>query len=155
MTTSSLADFAKSKSKLKSAAIKLDINTLEKLTASLSDILKSVKSGAAAKLEKERQSKIKKISQLMAASGLSIKDFKASGVTGAKSGKKIDKKIATKKTGAKRPKVLAKYRLVINGVEHQWSGRGRTPLVFSAHFAAGNSRESVEIQSGSWFNKFG
>jgi hypothetical protein len=27
--------------------------------------------------------------------------------------------------------------------------------VFSAHFAAGNSRESVEIQSGSWFNKFG
>ena len=149
MTAPSLTDFAKSKSKLKSAAIKLDINTLEKLIASLSDILKSVKSGAAAKLEKERRSKIKKISQLMAASGLTVNDFKASGVTGAKSGKKIDKKIATKKTGAKRPKVLAKYRLVVNGVEHKWSGRGRTPLVFSAHFAAGNSRESVEIQSGS------
>ena len=109
MTASSLTDFAKSKSKLKSAAIKLDINTLEKLIASLSDILKSVKSGAAAKLEKERRSNIKKISQLMAASGLTVNDFKASGVTGAKSGKKIDKKIATKKTGAKRPKVLPKY----------------------------------------------
>ena len=145
MTASSLTDLAKSKSKLKSAAKNLDTKTLEKLIASLSDILKSVKSGAAAKLEKERRSKIKKISQLMAASGLSINDLKASGVTGAKSGKKI----ATKKTGAKRPKVLAKYRLVINGVEHKWSGRGRTPLVFSAHFAAGNSRESVEIQSGS------
>ena len=149
MTASSLTDLAKSKSKLKSAAIKLDINSLEKLIASLSDILKSVKSGTAAKAEKKRLSKIKKISQLMAASGLSVDDFKASGVAGAKSGKKIDRKIATKKAGAKRPKVLAKYRLVINGAEHLWSGRGRTPLVFSAHFAAGNSRESVVIQSGS------
>ena len=52
MTASSLTDLAKSKSKLKSAAKNLDINTLEKLIASLSDILKSVKSGAAAKLEK-------------------------------------------------------------------------------------------------------
>ncbi len=38
----------------------------------------------------------------MAASGLSVDDFKAPGVAGAKSGKKI----AAKKTGAKRPKVL-------------------------------------------------
>jgi DNA-binding protein H-NS len=143
--TPSLEDFAKSKSKLKSAANKLDLNSLEKLVASLSDILKSVKSGTAAKAEKKRLSKIKKISQLMAASGLSVDDFKAPGVAGVKSGKKI----AAKKTGAKRPKVLPKYRLVIDGAEHLWSGRGRTPLVFSAHFAAGNSRESVEIQSGS------
>lgn len=99
MTASSLTDLAKSKSKLKSAAKNLDINTLEKLIASLSDILKSVKSGAAAKLEKERRSKIKKISQLMAASGLSINDLKSSGVTGAKSGKKI----TTKKNRSKAP----------------------------------------------------
>ena len=54
--TPSLEDFAKSKSKLKSAANKLDLNSLEKLVASLSDILKSVKSGTAAKAEKKRLS---------------------------------------------------------------------------------------------------
>ena len=105
--TPSLEDFAKSKSKLKSAANKLDLNSLEKLVASLSDILKSVKSDTVAKAEKKRLSKIKKISQLMAASGLSVDDFKAPGVAGVKSGKKIAaKKTAPAATSLMNPILL-------------------------------------------------
>lgn len=54
------------------------------------------------------------------------------------------KPAATKKAG-KRSTVPPRYRLELDGQEHLWSGRGRTPKVFQAYFNAGNSRESCEI----------
>ncbi|WP_350145113.1 H-NS family nucleoid-associated regulatory protein [Haliea sp.] len=54
------------------------------------------------------------------------------------------KPAAAKKVG-KRPTIPPRYRLEIDGQEHLWSGRGRTPKVFQAYFDAGNSRESCEI----------
>ena len=46
-----------------------------------------------------------------------------------------------------RASVAPKYRLVVNGEEYLWTGRGRTPKVFQEYFDAGNSRESCEISS--------
>jgi DNA-binding protein H-NS len=54
------------------------------------------------------------------------------------------KRTATKKA-SKKSAVPPRYRLEIDGKEHQWSGRGPTPKVFQAYFDAGNSRESCEI----------
>ena len=33
-----------------------------------------------------------------------------------------------------KKKVKAKYRVVVNDITHEWSGRGRTPGSFSAVF---------------------
>ena len=138
MNISELEQLAKSKIKAKAAAKKLDISLLEKLIASLTAALEVERSRIKEKEEKDRQNKINKINKLLVENGLKLSDLK--------SGKpKVVKKNMSKAKGKRGP-VPVKYKLVVDGVEHKWSGRGRTPLVFAAYFEAGNSRESVEIK---------
>ncbi|MBT5331172.1 MAG: H-NS histone family protein [Porticoccaceae bacterium] len=134
--SSLLEDLAKSRVKAKTAAKKLEISALKKLIQSLTIALEAEEKRIKEKEEKERLNKIQKINQLLAESGLKVADLKQSGVS---------KRKPAKRKGGKRGPVAPKYKLVVDGVEHLWSGRGRTPLVFAQYFEKGNSRESVEI----------
>jgi DNA-binding protein H-NS len=51
-----------------------------------------------------------------------------------------------KKTTAKKRKVAPKYRLVVDGQEYLWSGRGRAPKVFKDYMDSGKSKESCAIK---------
>lgn len=136
---SALEEFAKSKTRAKAEARKLSFANLEKLISSLNEALASEKAKEERKLEQERQATIEKINNLLADTGLKPDDLK-------KTKKERGKRKAVK-TGRRTVKVPPRYRLVIEGKEHLWSGRGRTPRVFQEYFDAGNSRESCEIQS--------
>lgn len=130
---SSLAPLVKSKLKARSAAKGLSVSELEKIIANLQIVLKATQEKEAAKREADKKNKIAKIKALMEESGLSPSDLKATG-----RGRK-------RKPGAKRKKAAPKYRLVVGGVEHLWSGRGRPPKVFKAHMDSGKSKESCAI----------
>ena len=135
--SSVLGELAKSRVKAKAAAKKLEVSALKKLIQSLTIALESEEKRIIEKQEKERLNKIEKINQLLADSGLKVSDLKQTSAS---------KRKTAKRRGGKRGPVAPKYKLVVDGVQHLWSGRGRTPLVFAAHFDKGNSRESVEIK---------
>ena len=137
MTSTLLQSLAKSKVAAKKEARKLDIADLEKLIGHLNDALTEVKNKAAEKARQKRLADIKKINALLAASGLQPKDLAADSKKN---------KTAKKSVRSKRSVVLPKYRLVIDGQEYLWSGRGRTPKVFQDYFDAGNSRLSCAIK---------
>ncbi|MEQ8262621.1 H-NS histone family protein [Pseudohaliea sp.] len=138
---STFRDLLSSKTTLKADARKLAIDELEKLIKALNEVLAAEKAKAAKKEEAAREANIRKINKLLAETGLDPEDLKK-----RKAGKR---KAATKARGkaGKRAKVKPKYRLVVDGKEHLWSGRGRAPKVFQAHFDAGNSKESCLIES--------
>ena len=138
---STFRDLLTSKTMLKADARKLAIDELEKLIKALNEVLAAEKAKAAKKEEAAREANIRKINKLLAETGLDPEDLKKK-----KAGKR---KTATKARGkaGKRAKVKPKHRLVVDGKEHLWSGRGRAPKVFQAHFDAGNSKESCLIES--------
>ena len=127
----SLAPLAKSRLKARSAAKNLSVAELEKLISNLNAVLKSEKAREKSKAEAAKKAKIAKIQALMSESGLKPSDLKV----GGRGRKKV----------AKKSKVAAKYALVVDGVEHKWSGRGRPPRVFKEYMDAGNSKESCAI----------
>jgi len=128
-----LAPLAKSKLKARSAARGLSISDLEKVIANLTGVLKMEKEKEVGKAEAAKKAKIAKIKALMDESGLEPDDLKRAG-----RGRKKSKRKA-------KAKVAPKYRLVVDGVEHLWSGRGRPPRVFKDYMDAGNSKESCAI----------
>ena len=136
---SALAVFAKSKVKAKAEARRLSQEELEKLIASLNEALKAEKEKTKKKQEQDRVATIRKVNDLLAESGLKPEDLKKN----ASAARKRKATAKSRKTGT----VPAKYRLVIDGKKHEWTGRGRTPKVFQAYFDAGNSRESCAIKS--------
>ena len=135
---SALEELARSRVKAKAAANRLEISALKKLIESLNVALEANEKRAKDKAEREKQNNIKRINALLADSGLSIADLQQPAP--------VRRRRRTKKRrGGKRAKVAPKYRLVVDGIEHLWSGRGRAPRVFAEYFAQGNSRESVEV----------
>ena len=134
---SALEELARSRVKAKAAANKLEISVLRKLIESLNVALKAKEKSAKEKAERDKQNNIKRINRLLAESGLSIADLQPPAP-------RHRRRRTKKRRGGKRGKVAPKYRLVVDGVEHLWSGRGRAPRVFAEYFSQGNSRESVE-----------
>jgi DNA-binding protein H-NS len=131
-----LAPLAKSKLKARSAAKGLSAAELEKVISNLTGVLKAEKEKEKSKAEAAKKAKIAKIKALMDESGLKPDDLKGVGRGGRK------KKAARKKV---KVKVAPKYRLVVDGQEYLWSGRGRPPKVFKDYMDAGNSKESCAI----------
>lgn len=136
--TSALAVFAKSKVKAKAEARRLSQAELEKLIASLNEALSAEKAKAKKKQERDRISTIQKVNDLLAESGLRPEDLKKT--SGATKSRKPARKTLKSST------VPPKYRLVVGRKTHEWTGRGRTPKVFQAHFEAGHSKESCAIK---------
>lgn len=131
----SLAALAKSKLKARSAAKGLSVDELQKVIANLTGVLKAEQEKEKARVEANKKAKIQKIKALMAESGLNPDDLKGAAGRGRK-----------KRATAKKAKVMPKYRLVVAGKEHLWSGRGRAPKVFKDYLDAGNSKESCAIK---------
>ena len=131
-----LNELAKSKTKLRAAARGLSSEQLRKLIGNLQEILRSVEEKEAAKLKAAKRAKIGKIRALMAESGISAEDLASFGKRGRPSNK------PRRKT---KSKVAPKYRLVVDGAEYLWTGRGRPPKVFKEYLDAGNSKDSCAI----------
>lgn len=119
------------KNSLRKHCQELSIDDLEKIMSDLVDILEEHKLEHSAKkeAEKKKTEKIELIRQAMADSGIDFEDLK-------------DLVITTPKK-----KVQAKYRVVVDGIVHDWSGRGRTPVIFQQYFDANNTtKESCLIK---------
>lgn len=136
MSQATLAPLAKSKIKARSAMKGLSLAEMEKLIANLTAVMAAEKAKEKSKEEAAKKAKIAKIKALMEESGLAPEDLKAAGRGRRK------KKAAGR---AKSKKVQPKYRLVVDGEEHLWTGRGRPPKVFKDYLDAGNSKESCAI----------
>ena len=150
--TSALAPFVKSTTMTRAEARRLPIADLEKLVESLGKTLKAEKTKLEKKQSQERSATIKKVNALLAESGLEPNDLKTAAAKPKGKAKPKNKaaakgKLAAAKKAGKRATVPPRYRLELDGQEHLWSGRGRTPKVFQAYFNAGNSRESCEISA--------
>ena len=128
--------YVKSKAKAKAEAKRLALHDVDKLIGILQSVKSELEQKEAEKAEKEKQANIERIQALMAQSGLTPEDLTPSSKRGGK-----------KATSKARGAVAPKYRLVVNGEEYLWTGRGRTPKVFQEYFDAGNSRESCEISN--------
>ena len=112
-----LSPLVKSKVKVRAAIKGLSAAEIEKLIANLTSVLASEKKKEAAKAAAAKQAKIAKIKALMEEGGLKPSDLNS-----------VNR--GRKKTAAKKRKVKPKYRLVVDGQEYLWSGRGRPPKVF-------------------------
>lgn len=116
-----MTDFIKvltRKNSLRKHCHTLSAQELGKIIEDLSSILEEHEAAeqAFSEAERDKTHKIEAIRQAMAESGIVFEDLK--GLL----------PVAPKK------KVQAKYRVVIDNVTHDWSGRGRTPLVFQEYF---------------------
>ena len=134
---SSLQSLAKSKAQLNKATKGMSVSEVEKLIAGLADVVSKMKERESKRASASRRAALKKIKAMMADSGVSAADLADSG--------KLRKTRAKTKAKKATKSVAAKYRLVVDGREHLWSGRGRAPVVFREHFEAGNSKESCLI----------
>lgn len=138
-----LNDLAKSKTALNQAIKSLTAAEMEKLISNLQTALKTKKQREAAKEEKKKAAALKKLQAMMAEAGLSQADLaKAAGVAPKKRGRKPGSKAKTKQT---RGKVAPKYALIVDGTEHQWTGRGRMPIVFRDYVEGGGTLEDCLI----------
>lgn len=119
-----MSEFAKTllrKNSLRKQCQDLSVADIEKVLADLTEILEERKEEEAriAAEESKRVEKIEQIRQAMKEAGIDLSDL--TDLTD----------IAPKKT------VKAKYFLVDDqGQRHEWSGRGRTPVVFAEYMKA-------------------
>lgn len=119
------------KNSLRKQCQDLSTEELSKIIADLGDILEEHQAQELARTEAEKIKalKIEQIRQAMLDSGIDYADLK-----------EIIPNVVKKK-------VLAKYRVVVDGNTHEWSGRGRTPVVFQQYFDANNAtKESCLIK---------
>ncbi|TBR41233.1 H-NS histone family protein [Marinomonas agarivorans] len=128
-----LLELAGNKAKARAAAKELTIDQLENIIAGFSSALEKLKTEAEekAKQEQEKTRKAEELAKLIAQSGLTLEE--------------IADLSSAKTTATKSKSVEPKYRLVVDGEEHLWTGRGRTPKVFQTYFDAGNTKESCAI----------
>jgi DNA-binding protein H-NS len=126
---------ATNRNSLKSLTKDFYIDELEKFSLNLNIIIKQRKEQELKRKEKNKEKiqKIEKIKLLLAEQGLSIKDLTADPLHQAQ--KPIKAKI----------KLPPKYRLVVDGTTHEWTGRGLPPKVFKQHFDRGHTKESCLI----------
>ena len=142
-----IAKVAKSKASANRIAKSLSSHQLKSAISNLQSALKAAEAREAEKDNKRRAANIKKLSAMMAKMGLSPSDITSK--ASRKSGKKRVKqsKASSKpKVGPKKGiKVAPKYKITSEGTTHQWTGRGRMPLVFKAFVDQGGALEQCLI----------
>jgi len=138
---------AKSKASANRIAKSLSPSQLKSVINNLQSALKAAEAREAAKDSKRRYANIKKVSAMMAKMGLSASD-----ITGKESRKPSKKRVKQSKAAAKSKvgpkkgtKVAPKYVITRDGKTHQWTGRGRMPLVFKAFVDKGGALEKCLI----------
>jgi DNA-binding protein H-NS len=132
-----LQSIARSKAAANRAVKALDINQLERAIKNLSAAAQTLKERDSQRAERKKELAVKKLKSMMDELGISAEDI----VTPKKS-------VSTRKktTGPKKGnKVAPKYQITADGQTHQWTGRGRTPIVFRKHVEQGGSLDDCLI----------
>mgnify|MGYP000356539361 CR=1 FL=1 len=128
-----MTDFVKlltRKNSLRKQCQELTSADIEKAIVDLTEILeeKQAQEEELLEVERERAEKIEAIKQSMQEAGIGMDD------------------LMTLVDAPVKKKVAPKYQITDeDGEVHQWSGRGRTPAVFQAAFAAGKTKEDFLI----------
>lgn len=128
-----MTDFVKlltRKNSLRKQCQELSSADIEKAIVDLTEILeeKQAQEEELLAVERERAEKIEAIKQSMQEAGIGLDD------------------LMTLVDAPVKKKVAPKYQITDeDGEVHQWSGRGRTPAVFQAAFAAGKTKEDFLI----------
>ena len=148
MRTNILQGIAKSKATANRMAKSLEISDLEKAINHLQGALATAKKREAKKAVAKQAADLKKLKAMMAKMGLSAADVKKLMATPTK------RKTAGKKTPAKRKKgprkgkkVAPKYQLKVGKETHNWTGRGRMPLVYKDFIEKGGSLDKCLIKN--------
>ena len=132
-----LEAISKSKVAANNAVKTLTVEQIERAIANLSAAAKTVQQRESLKAQRKKEVAVKKLKSMMTELGISADDIV--GAVKAKSAKR-------KSTGPKKGnKVAPKYQITVNGVVHQWTGRGRTPVVFKNHVAQGGALDDCLI----------
>jgi DNA-binding protein H-NS len=128
---------ATNRNSLKSLTKDFYLDELEKFSDQLAIIIGQRKKKEAELREqnKEKIEDIERIKVQLAERGLTIDDLIGDSL-----------RAVNKKPVKVRNKVPPKYRLIdIDGMVHEWTGRGIAPKVFQRYFDLGHSKESLFI----------
>ena len=147
-----LLSAAKSKVAANKIAESMTPEDLERAIRNLQVAATKIKKGEAEKAARQRAANLKKLKSMMTEMGLSAADVR--GLSGAKAKKRpgrpkkvtAKQRVAAKKGPRKGTKVAPKYQLKVGKQTHEWTGRGRMPLVFKEHVAKGGSLEKCLIK---------
>ena len=128
---------AKSKATANRALKGLDIEQVERALKNLSAAAKALKARESQRAQRKKEVAVKKLKSMMDELGISAAD-----ITGASKPKGNGKRATGPKKGNK---VAPKYQITVDGVTHQRTGRGRTPVVFKSHVENGGSLDDCLI----------
>ena len=141
-----LLSIAKSKATANRLAKSLDAGDLKKAIDHLQAALVANKKRETKKAAAKQAADLKKLKAMMEKMGLSAADVKKLIATPAKR-KAASKRTTNRKTGPRKGKKVApKYELKMSKKTHQWTGRGRMPLVFKAFVEKGGSLDQCLIK---------
>jgi DNA-binding protein H-NS len=133
----SLESISRSKAAANNAVKSLTVKQIERAIANLSAAAKMVQQRDALKAQRKKEVAVKKLKFMMNELGISADD-----IAGAVKAKSVKRKSTGPKKGNK---VAPKYQITVNGVAHQWTGRGRTPVVFKDYVAQGGALDDCLI----------
>lgn len=133
----SLESISRSKAAANNAVKSLTVEQIERAIANLSAAAKIVQQRDALKAQRKKEVAVKKLKSMMNELGISADD-----IVGAIKTKSTKRKSTGPKKGNK---VAPKYQITVNGVAHQWTGRGRTPVVFKDFVAQGGALDDCLI----------
>ena len=143
-----LLSAAQSKATASRLATTLTPEDLAKAIKNLQAAAAKIKQGEADKAARARAANLKKLKTMMDKMGLSAEDVRGlpSKKAPAKRGRP-KKTTARKKAGPKKgTKVAPKYQIKVGKQTHQWTGRGRMPLVFKEYVEKGGALEKCLIK---------
>ena len=120
MSKSSLLKIGQSKTIARKIASQVSLGELQRAIQNLQSAQVFLAKQAEKKADAQRAQKIKKAMSLLDRMGLKPEDLGST----SKSSSRANKKSHTSR------KVAAKYRITVDGVTTEWSGRGRMPVVF-------------------------
>lgn len=130
-----LQSIAKSKAAANRAVKSLDIQEIERALANLSAAAETIKERESLRAQRKKEVAVKKLKSMMDEMGISAADI--AGIS-----KPNGKRTAGPKKGNK---VAPKYQITVDGTTYQWTGRGRTPVVFRSHVESGGSLDDCLI----------
>ena len=136
-TTISLESVAKSKAAANRAVKTMSVEQVERALHNLSAAAEKIKQQESVRAQRKKEMAVKKLKSMMDELGISPDDIVGN-----------TKTVAGKKRSAgprKGNKVAPKYQLTVDGTTHQWTGRGRTPVVFKVHVENGGSLDDCLI----------
>ena len=132
-----LQSIAKSKTAAKRAIKSLDIQQIERALANLRAAAEAIKERELLRTQRKKEVAVKRLKSMMDEMGISAAD-----ITGSSKPKTNGKRATGPKKGNK---VAPKYQITVDGVTHQWTGRGRAPIVFKSHIENGGSLDDCTI----------